>query len=66
MKLDNFLEKDILVTQIRSFSGLTKKEKSTLRGLGLKGINSESKLKCSQSILGMITKISHLLLVSEI
>ena len=66
MKLENFLKKDIIVTQIRSSSKLTERQKSMLIGLGLSGIGSHSKLNCSNSILGMIKKTSHLLSISEI
>jgi len=61
MSLDKMLKKNILITQIRGFSGLTKGQKANLTGLGLRGIGSKSSLLCCASILGMIKKVEHLI-----
>ena len=64
MALSELLKKNILVTQTRGTSGLTKIQKANLTGLGLSGIGSKSSLLCSDSILGMIRKVEHLIDVS--
>lgn len=64
MKLDSFLNKEIVVEQIRGESKLTKKQKGNLIGLGLRGIGSTSKLQCSDSVLGMLKKVLHVIKIS--
>jgi len=64
MSTDKVLKKNIVVVQTRSFSGLTKVQKANLLGLGLSGIGSKSNLVCSDSILGMIKRVNHLVKVS--
>lgn len=61
MNFDRLNGKDILVTQIKSESGYAKDQKQTLVGLGLKGIGSESELKCTKPIYGMLLKVKHLI-----
>lgn len=64
MCLDKILKKNIVITQTRGISGLTKVQKANLTGLGLRGIGSKSSLLCCEAILGMIKKVSHLVKVS--
>lgn len=64
MKLDSFLNKEIVIEQIKGGSKLTQKQKGSLIGLGLRGIGSSSKFKCTESILGMIRKVSHIIKIS--
>lgn len=64
MKLENFLNKDITVTQIKGGSKLTDKVKGNLIGLGLRGIGTSSKLKATNAVLGMIRKVSHVVSVA--
>ena len=64
MSLKNFLNKKIIVTQVRSESKLTDRQAGNLIGLGLRGVNTTSNLECSPSILGMIQKVNHLVKVS--
>ena len=66
MLFDNFLGKSIVVTQIRSENKLVKRQKSTLIGLGLRGINSNSTLLASKDVLGMVNKVGHLVKVCAI
>ena len=63
MIFNNFLGKKIIVTQIRSDNKLIKGQKSTLIGLGLRGINSNFELLASKDVLGMIKKVNHLVKV---
>lgn len=64
MKFDDFLNKKVTITQVKSGSKLTAKQKGNLTGLGLKGIGSSSNLDCSQATLGMIKKVAHIIKVS--
>jgi ribosomal protein L30 len=58
------LKKNILITQVRGFSGLTRIHKANLIGLGLSGIGSKSSLLCSESTTGMLRKVEHLVKIS--
>jgi len=64
MKLENYLNKDIVLTQVKSSSKLNPRQKNNLRGLGLKKIGSKSNLKADNSIIGMIQKVQHIIKIS--
>jgi len=64
MKLDNYLNKNITITQIKSGSKLTKKQAQNIIGLGLRGIGSSKQVKVDNSILGMIRKIQQIIKIS--
>jgi large subunit ribosomal protein L30 len=64
MQLDSFLNKKVLVKQVKGGSKLTDRQKGSLIGLGLRGIGSDSTLACSSSVLGMIKKVHHVIKVS--
>jgi large subunit ribosomal protein L30 len=66
MKVSDFLNKKILIKQIKSDSKLNDSQKGTLIGLGLRGVNTSSRLTCSNSILGMIKKVHHLIKIENI
>ena len=57
--------KSILITQIKSGIGYRKKTKNTLKALGLRKLNQTVEKKDTDSIRGMINKISYLLKVEE-
>ena len=63
-KIENIENKTVIVEQIGSETGSTKRLKDTLKGLGLRGIGSKSELKCSKSVYGMLVKAQHLLKIS--
>ena len=63
-KLDNFLNKKILVSQIKGGSKLTDRQKGSLIGLGLRGIGSKSTLAATAPVLGMVKKVQHVIKVS--
>jgi len=63
MSLSDFLNKKIVVTQTKSETKLTAKQNGNLIGLGLRGVNTTSNLTCSESTLGMIKKVNHLVKV---
>ncbi len=64
MKLENFLNKNIVVTQVKSESKLTAKLRGSLIGLGLRGIGSSSKLLATNAVLGMVRKTAHLIKIN--
>lgn len=64
--VENFLGKKINITQVRSETKLVRKQKSTLVGLGLRGVNTSSELLGSKEVIGMINKVNHLVKVSVI
>jgi large subunit ribosomal protein L30 len=53
------------VTQKRSINGSDKRQKGTLRSLGLRRIGQTVEVSDSPQIRGMIAKVSHLVEVSE-
>ncbi|MFM2200311.1 MAG: 50S ribosomal protein L30 [Rickettsiales bacterium] len=64
MNLENYLNKEIAITQVKSSSKLTPRQKGNLKGLGLKKIGSKSNLKVDNSIIGMIKKVQHIIKIS--
>jgi len=59
MSLSEYLNKEVTLKQLKSGGKMTKKQYANVIGLGLRGINSESKLLATQSVLGMIKKVKH-------
>ena len=53
-------DKKLKVKLIRSLIGQTEKTRSTVRGLGLRRLNSEKTLGDTAEVRGRINKISHL------
>lgn len=53
-------EKTIKITLIKSLIGTKESHKATVRGLGLRKLNSSSILKDTPEIRGMIDKINYL------
>ena len=64
MSLSDFLNKKIVVTQVKSESKLTARQKGNLIGLGLRGVNTTSDLACTESTIGMIKRVNHLVKVN--
>lgn len=56
----------IKVTQIRSKIGSPKKQKATLEALGLRKMNSSIEVEATPQVLGMVTKVRHLVKVEEL
>jgi len=53
------------VKQVRSEIGYTRRQRATLIGLGLRRINHVVELEDTPSVRGMISKVSHLVVVLE-
>ena len=64
MNYDIFENKKIIVEQIKGGSKLNQRQKSTIIGLGLRGIGSKSALVATQSVIGMIRKVAQILKVT--
>ena len=56
----------IRITQIKSRIGSPKRQKLTLDALGLRKMNGSVEKEASPQILGMITKVRHLVKVEEV
>ena len=54
------IENRVKVQLIRSPIGTKESHRATVRGLGLRGINSTSELQDTPAVRGMINKISYL------
>jgi len=54
------------VTQVRSLSGSTERQRLTLKGLGLRKRHHEVVVEDTPAIRGMISKVSHLVEVEEV
>ena len=62
-KFEELENKEIVVKLIKSLISTNDRQKANVKGLGLKGIGSESTLKCTRDIYGMLVKVSHLISV---
>ena len=58
--------KKIIVKQTRSGIRATKRQKATLDCLGLGKIGREVEHKVSESVVGMLEKVSHLVIVKPV
>ena len=56
----------IKVKLVRSLIGKLPSQRATVRSLGLRKIGSSNVLDLNPSVLGMIKKVSHLVLVEEV
>lgn len=56
----------IKITQVRSNIGSTKRQKLTLRSLGLRKINHSVEHEAVPEIMGQVAKVRHLVTVTEI
>jgi large subunit ribosomal protein L30 len=54
-------EKTIKVTLVKSLIGTKQSHRATVRGLGLRRLNSTSVLEDTPAVRGMINKVSYLL-----
>ena len=55
----------VIIKQVRSAIGFNRRQRATLRGLGLRGVNCVSDLEDTPSVRGMIDKVKHLVVVVE-
>ncbi|MFP8873789.1 MAG: 50S ribosomal protein L30 [Myxococcota bacterium] len=55
----------IVVKQVRSAIGYDRRQRATLRGLGLRRLNHAVEVEDSAAVRGMIKKVRHLIVVLE-
>lgn len=55
----------VVIKQVRSEIGYNRRQRGTLKGLGLRGIDSVSELEDTDAVRGMINKVSHLVRVMK-
>lgn len=58
-------ENRVVLKQVRSSIGFNQRQRATLRGLGLRGINCVSELEDTPAVRGMVNKVKHLIVVVE-
>lgn len=56
----------IIITQVRSRIGASKKQRLNLDSLGLRKMNRTVEHDATPQILGMVKKVEHLVVVQEI
>ena len=56
----------IKITQVRSVIDRPERQKRTIVALGLRKINASVEVEATPQILGMVTKVNHLVKVEEI
>jgi len=55
----------IRVRQVRSVIGFDRRQRATLRGLGLRRLNHRVELEDTPAVRGMIVKVAHLVTVED-
>lgn len=58
--------KKIKITQVKSAIDRPERQKLTLQALGLNKLNSSKEVEATPQILGMVTKVNHLVKVEEL
>ena len=58
-------KKTLTVTLVKSVAGTRQSHRDTVRGLGLRKINSTRELEDTPSVRGMVNSISHLVEIIE-
>ncbi|MEL6306641.1 MAG: 50S ribosomal protein L30 [Chloroflexota bacterium] len=58
--------KKVRITLVKSAIGYNKKQKDTVRALGLLRINASREVTLTPHMQGMINKVSHLLAVEDV
>jgi len=56
----------IKITQVKSKIGSNKRQKATLEALGIKKMNQTVEHEATPQVLGMVSKVNHLVKVEEI
>jgi len=58
--------KKIKITQIKSVIDRSERQKRTMIALGLRKMNASVEVEATPQILGMVTKVNHLIRVEDI
>lgn len=64
ISIENFLSKEVVLTQVRGSSKFNARQKGSLIGLGLKKIGSKSILVATPEVLGMFKKVQSVVSIS--
>ncbi len=56
----------IKITQVKSVIDRSERQKRTMEALGLKKMNATVEVEATPQILGMVTKVNHLVKVEEV
>lgn len=56
----------IKITQVKSAIDRPERQKLTLKALGLHKLNASKEVEATPQILGMVTKVTHLIQVEEV
>jgi large subunit ribosomal protein L30 len=56
----------IKITQVKSAIDRPERQKLTLKALGLNKMNATKEVEATPQILGMVTKVTHLVQVEEV
>ncbi|MBN9299307.1 MAG: 50S ribosomal protein L30 [Filimonas sp.] len=56
----------IKITQVKSAIDRPERQKLTLKALGLNKLNSSKEVEATPQILGMVTKVNHLVKVEQV
>ncbi|MET7000570.1 50S ribosomal protein L30 [Chitinophaga defluvii] len=56
----------IKITQVKSGIDRPERQKLTLKALGLKKMNASVEVEATPQVLGMVTKVNHLVKVEEV
>ena len=59
------VDKTVKIQQVKSEIGYNRKQRATLRGLGLRKIRQIRELEDTPAVRGMINKVRHLVVVLE-
>ncbi len=62
---DNTSGQTVKIQQVKSEIGYNRKQRATLRGLGLRKIRQINELEDTPAVRGMINKVRHLVVVLE-
>lgn len=62
--MEQFLQKDIIVEQVKSSYGIGERQRANLKGLGLCKMGRKSELKATPEVIGMLKKVAHLVKVT--
>ncbi|MEM7571932.1 MAG: 50S ribosomal protein L30 [Bacteroidota bacterium] len=55
----------VKITQVKSVIDRSKKQKATIKALGLRKMNQTVEREATPQIMGMVAKVSHLVKVEE-
>lgn len=56
----------IKITQVKSIIDRPERQKRTMQALGLRKMNASVEVEATPQILGMVTKVNHLITVEEL